>query len=144
MRGMFFAITFVICRSANREAALTTKAEEYRAKAREWEHLAEQTRDSHIKEQFSKLRRSGARWPNAKTIAGGKAGVQTRRPGTEECSRRFLAAAVAPLRYVIKRGFFIKLPSLPTRGADRRANASTPEFPRSPPFSRLACLIFTR
>jgi hypothetical protein len=33
---------------------LTTKAEEYRAKARECEHLAEQTRDSHIKEQFLK------------------------------------------------------------------------------------------
>jgi hypothetical protein len=41
-----------MCRSANREAALTTKAEEYRAKARECERLAEQTRDSHIKEQF--------------------------------------------------------------------------------------------
>ena len=30
----------------------TTKAEEYRAKARECEELAEQTRDSFIKEQF--------------------------------------------------------------------------------------------
>ena len=32
--------------------AVTTKAEEYRAKARECEELAEQTRDSFIKEQF--------------------------------------------------------------------------------------------
>ena len=31
---------------------MTTKAEEYRAKARECEELAEQTRDSFIKEQF--------------------------------------------------------------------------------------------
>jgi hypothetical protein len=31
---------------------VTTKAEEYRAKARECEELAEQTRDPSIKEQF--------------------------------------------------------------------------------------------
>jgi hypothetical protein len=31
---------------------VTTKAEEYRAKARECEELAEQARDSFIKEQF--------------------------------------------------------------------------------------------
>jgi hypothetical protein len=47
---------------------VTTKAEEYRAKARECEELAEQTRDSFIKEQFLEVAKNGARWPNTKTI----------------------------------------------------------------------------
>jgi hypothetical protein len=37
---------------ANRATAVTPKAEEYRAKARECKENAEQTRDSFIKEQF--------------------------------------------------------------------------------------------
>jgi hypothetical protein len=34
---------------------VTSKAEEYRAKARESEEIAEQTRDPYIKEQFLKI-----------------------------------------------------------------------------------------
>jgi hypothetical protein len=47
----FLAIKFVLLRT-NREAAVISKAEEYRAKAQECEEGAKQTRDSFIKEQF--------------------------------------------------------------------------------------------
>ena len=47
----FLPLAFVIYRRTGRWA-VTTKAEEYRAKARECEELAEQTRDSFIKEQI--------------------------------------------------------------------------------------------
>jgi hypothetical protein len=42
----------MIGRLAYRATAVTSKAEEYRAKARECEEHAERTRDSFIKEQF--------------------------------------------------------------------------------------------
>ena len=51
VRNGFLPLAFVIYRT-NGRWAVTTKAEEYRAKARECEELAEQTRDSFIKEQF--------------------------------------------------------------------------------------------
>jgi len=44
-------LKFVMLRT-NREAPVISKAEEYRAKARECEEGAQQTRDSFIKEQF--------------------------------------------------------------------------------------------
>ena len=47
----------------------TSKADEYRAKAREAEQLAQQTRDSDIKEQLQKLRSNGGTWPPTKKSA---------------------------------------------------------------------------
>ena len=42
---------------------MTSRADEYRAKARECEERAEQTRDPFIKQQLLELRRSGGAWP---------------------------------------------------------------------------------
>jgi hypothetical protein len=46
--------TFVILRR-QWATAVTSRADEYRANARECEQLAEQTRDPYIKEQFLKI-----------------------------------------------------------------------------------------